>query len=117
MHLHARRLIIAQPGRTRAGEETGGGKLDVVADLPEHFAASMEALGFDPALSDAAPIREEAPERTPAEKKQAARRHFKQARKETRTPRRARGAAKAAGTKPKKGKDAVRKGKPKGRRR
>lgn len=117
MHLHARRLIIAQPGRTGAGEETGGGKLDVVADLPEHFAASMEALGFDPALSDAAPIREEAPERTPAEKKQAARRHFKQARKETRTPRRARGAAKTAGTKPKKGKDAVRKGKPKGRRR
>ncbi|MEQ8827646.1 MAG: RluA family pseudouridine synthase, partial [Parvibaculum sp.] len=109
MHLHARRLIIAEPARKGAGEETGGGKLDVTADLPDHFAASMEALGFDPALSDAAPIRDEPPERTPAEKKLAARRHFKQARKESRTPRRARGAAKKAAPK-------GRRGKPKGRR-
>jgi len=102
MHLHARRLIIATP------ESKGtGGKLDVTADLPEHFAASMEALGFDPALSDAVPIRDEAPERTPAEKKQAARRHFKQARKEARAPRRARGAANSAKKQAK--------GKPKGR--
>ncbi|KEO88062.1 pseudouridine synthase [Erythrobacter sp. JL475] len=102
MHLHARRLIIATP------ESKGtGGKLDVTADLPEHFAASMEALGFDPALSDAAPIRDEAPERTPAEKKLAARRHFKQARKEARAPRRARGAANSAKKQAK--------GKPKGR--
>lgn len=89
MHLHARRLIITEP---KAGEGSGG-KLDVTAELPPHFAMSMEVLGFDPALSDAAPLREEAPERTPEEKKQAARRHFKQARKETRAPRRARGAA------------------------
>jgi 23S rRNA pseudouridine955/2504/2580 synthase len=102
MHLHARRLIIATP------ESKGtGGKLDVTADLPEHFAASMEALGFDLSLSDAAPIRDEAPERTPAEKKLAARRHFKQARKEARAPRRARGAANSAKKQAK--------GKPKGR--
>jgi 23S rRNA pseudouridine955/2504/2580 synthase len=89
MHLHARRLIISEP---KAGEGTGG-KLDVTAELPPHFAASMEVLGFDPALSDAAPFRDETPERSPEEKKQAARRHFKQARKEERAPRRARGGA------------------------
>lgn len=102
MHLHARRLIISEP---KAGEGTGG-KLDVTAELPPHFAASMEVLGFDPALSDASPLREDVPEKTAEEKKQAARRHFKQARKETRAPRRARGAANA---KPK----AKPKGKPK----
>ncbi len=104
MHLHARRLIITEP---KAGEGTGG-KLDVTAELPPHFAASMEVLGFDPALSDASPLREEVPEKTAEEKKQAARRHFKQARKETRAPRRARGAANA-NAKPK----AKPKGKPK----
>ncbi|QDH34108.1 RluA family pseudouridine synthase [Porphyrobacter sp. YT40] len=91
MHLHARRLIITEP---KAGEGSGG-KLDVTAELPPHFAASMEVLGFDPALSDASPLREEVPEKSAEEKKQAARRHFKQARKEERSPRRARGAASA----------------------
>lgn len=111
MHLHARRLIIGTPENKGAG-----GKLDVTADLPEHFAASMEQMGFDLSLSDAAPIRDEAPERTPAEKKQAARRHYKQARKEQRSPRRARGAANAA-RKPK-GKGSPKgKGAPKGTKR
>ena len=116
MHLHARRLIISEP---KAGEGTakeGSNKLDVTAELPPHFAASMEVLGFDPALSDASPLREETPEKTPEQKKQAARRHFKQARKEERAPRRARGAAKAsakAGRKPKpKGKAPAKAGKP-----
>ncbi|QIQ86896.1 RluA family pseudouridine synthase [Erythrobacter sp.] len=113
MHLHARRLIIGTPESKGNAKETGGGKLDVTAELPEHFAASMESLGFDPALSDAAPIRDEPVERTPAEKKLAARRHFKQARKETRAPRRARGDAKKAGAKGRKG---AKKGGPKGRR-
>ena len=72
-----------------------GGKLDVTAELPPHFAMSMEVLGFDPGLSDASPMGDEAPERTGEEKKQAARRHFKQARKEARAPRRARGDASA----------------------
>jgi len=102
MHLHARRLIITEP---KAGEGSGG-KLDVTAELPPHFAMSMEVLGFDPALSDAAPLREEVPEKTPEEKKQAARRHFKQARKETRTPRRARGTAPAKAKPKPKGKPA-----------
>jgi 23S rRNA pseudouridine955/2504/2580 synthase len=87
------------------GEGTGG-KLDVTAELPPHFAMSMEVLGFDQGLSDASPMGDEAPERTGEEKKQAARRHFKQARKEARAPRRARGDAAA---KPKA------KGKPKGK--
>lgn len=114
MHLHARRLIIATPDST--GGQSGGGKLDVTAELPPHFAASMEALGFDPAQSDASPIRDEAPERTPAEKKQAARRHFKQARKESRAPRRERGSVpttKKGGANPKGPKGL--KGKPKGK--
>jgi 23S rRNA pseudouridine955/2504/2580 synthase len=93
MHLHARRLIITEP---KVGEGSGG-KLDITADLPQHFAMSMEVLGFDPGLSDASPLREETPEKTPEEKKQAARRHFKQARKDARPTRRARGAAPAKG--------------------
>jgi 23S rRNA pseudouridine955/2504/2580 synthase len=100
MHLHARRLIIGTP----ESKGNAGGKLDVTADLPAHFAASMNALGFDPALSDAAPIRDEAPERTPAEKKQAARRHAKQYRKDRRGERRSRTVSKAAAKKKAKGK-------------
>jgi 23S rRNA pseudouridine955/2504/2580 synthase len=113
MHLHARRLIITEP---KAGEGTGG-KLDVTAELPPHFAMSMEVLGFDPALSDAAPLREDITEKTAEEKKQAARRHFKQARKETRAPRRARGAANGKAKAKPKGKPPAKPkagGKPKG---
>lgn len=39
LHLHARRLVIAHPD---------GGRLDVTAALPEHFAASIELLGLEP---------------------------------------------------------------------
>jgi 23S rRNA pseudouridine955/2504/2580 synthase len=109
MHLHARRLIITEPKAGEGSAKEGSNKLDVTAELPPHFAASMEVLGFDPAMSDAAPLREEVPEKTAEEKKQAARRHFKQARKEERSPRRARGAANKA-SRPK----AKPKGKPKG---
>ncbi len=76
MHLHARRLIIEQPKAPGGGL----GKLDVTADLPEHFAASMEQLGFDISRSDASPEKGP-PERTRGEKKQAARQHAKQYRK------------------------------------
>jgi 23S rRNA pseudouridine955/2504/2580 synthase len=111
MHLHARRLIITEP---KAGEGSGG-KLDVTAELPHHFAASMEVLGFDPGMSDASPLREDITEKTPEEKKQAARRHFKQTRKEERAPRRARGAAAKLKAKPKpKPAKAPAKGKPGG---
>lgn len=93
MHLHARRLIIAEPG---------GGKLDVTAELPEHFAATMESLGFDQGQSDAAPLRgDEAPERSREEKKQAARAHAKQYRKARRGERRTRAISKPTGKKAK----------------
>jgi len=80
MHLHARRLILDHPE---------GGKLDVVAELPEHFAASMEQLGFDPGLSDAAP-EQGPPPASKSVKKQAAKAHAKQFRKERRGERRRR---------------------------
>ena len=46
MHLHARRLVISLPD---------GGKLDVQADLPTHFAETLATLGFDPADGDRPP--------------------------------------------------------------
>lgn len=80
MHLHARRLVIDHPDGTM---------LDVTANLPEHFAASMEQLGFDPGMSDASPDEGRLPmDRT--EKKQAAKAHAKQYRKERRGERRKR---------------------------
>ncbi|MWV27310.1 RluA family pseudouridine synthase [Aurantiacibacter rhizosphaerae] len=82
MHLHARRLIIDAPG---------DGKLDVTADLPEHFAQSMEHLGFDLNLSEAEPVAAPPAERTKAEKKQAAKAHAKQYRKARRGERKGRG--------------------------
>ena len=51
LHLHARRLRIGHPD----GE---GKKIDVTADLPDHFAATLAGLGFDPALGDALPLNE-----------------------------------------------------------
>ncbi len=106
MHLHARRLVISSPA---------GGKLDATADLPEHFAATMEQMGFDLSLSDAEPLRDDPPPKTREEKKQAARQHAKQVRKDRRGERRGRGAAK---TKPNKTKPKKKPGgpKPKGRR-
>ena len=83
MHLHARRLIITGPG---------GEQIDVTAELPEHFAASMTQLGFDPSLSDAEPEKGP-PERSRAEKKQAARQHAKQLRKGRRGERQSRGSS------------------------
>jgi 23S rRNA pseudouridine955/2504/2580 synthase len=90
MHLHARRLIIDAPE---------GGKLDVTAELPEHFAASMAQLGFDPALSDAAPEKGPPPP-TRAQKKLVAKAHAKQVRKGRRGERKARGAAGGKAGKP-----------------
>ncbi|WP_230278953.1 RluA family pseudouridine synthase [Croceicoccus sp. Ery15] len=80
MHLHARRLIIDHPD---------GVPLDVTAPLPDHFAASMEQLGFDKTVSDALP-EEGPPPPTREEKKIAARRHAKDMRKERRGERRQR---------------------------
>ena len=87
MHLHARRLVIDAP-KDRSG---GGGTLDVTAELPEHFAASMEQLGFDPSVSAAEPEKGPPPPSREA-KKQAAKAHANIYRKARRGERRGRGA-------------------------
>lgn len=91
MHLHARRLVIDAPDK---------GEIDATAELPEHFAASMAQLGFDPAASRAEPLRQSTLERSPEEKKQAARQHAKQYRKARRGERRGRAAVPSGQTRP-----------------
>ena len=92
MHLHARRLRIAHPD---------GPALDVTAELPEHFAESMESLGFDLSLGDAV-FADEAPEPATREvKKQQARAHAKTIRKERRGERRSRSGTPEPSGKPK----------------
>ena len=81
MHLHARRIRIDHPD---------GGKVDVTAELPEHFAASLNSLGFDVTLGDM-PIDDGPPPATRAVRKQHAKAHAKQVRKERRGERRSRG--------------------------
>ena len=83
MHLHARRIRIEHPD---------GEMLDVTADLPEHFAQSIKQLGFDVAAGDL-PLDLGPPPLDPAAKKQKARAHAKQVRKERRGERRSRGPA------------------------
>jgi 23S rRNA pseudouridine955/2504/2580 synthase len=82
MHLHARRLRIPHPD---------GPALDITAELPPHFADTMEHLGFDPTLAENA-FEDETPPPTREDKKQKARAHAKQIRKERRGERRGRGA-------------------------
>ena len=77
LHLHARRLRIDHPD---------GGRIDLTAEPPEHFAASLAGLGFDPALGDL-PI-EETPPPTRHQQKAKARQHAKQVRKGRRGERR-----------------------------
>jgi 23S rRNA pseudouridine955/2504/2580 synthase len=43
LHLHARRLRIDAPD---------GGKIDVTAELPAHFAETLVTLGFDQSSGD-----------------------------------------------------------------
>jgi 23S rRNA pseudouridine955/2504/2580 synthase len=79
LHLHARRLRIDHPD---------GGRIDVYADPPEHFAASLASLGFDAAAGDM-PF-DETPPPTREDTKAKARAHAKQFRKERRGERRSR---------------------------
>ena len=82
MHLHARRIRVDHPD---------GGRVDVRAELPEHFAASLVSLGFDLSAGDL-PLDEEI-ERKPTreDEKKLARAHAKQVRKGRRGERRSRG--------------------------
>lgn len=82
MHLHARRIRIDHPD---------GGTIDVTAELPQHFAESMDMLGFDPASGNALTLRDEAPPPGRAAQKAKAKAHAKTVRKERRGERRSRG--------------------------
>ncbi|PKP93108.1 MAG: RNA pseudouridine synthase [Alphaproteobacteria bacterium HGW-Alphaproteobacteria-16] len=81
MHLHARRIRIDHPD---------GGKLDVTADLPLHFAETLVNLGFDIADGDNMPP-DERPPMTKEQEKSRAKAHAKTVRKERRGERRGRG--------------------------
>ena len=81
MHLHARRLKIPHPT---------GGTLDIMAEPPEHFAASLAQLGFDLAAGDL-PLDEGPPPASAEAKKAKAKVHAKTLRKERRGERRSRG--------------------------
>lgn len=81
LHLHSRRLRIDHPD---------GGSIDVSAEVPEHFGASLDALGFDLLLGD---VGIDTGERGPPPKtaiKAAAKAHSKQIRKARRGERRGR---------------------------
>ena len=82
LHLHARRLRIDHPD---------GGRIDVTAELPQHFAETMANLGFDLALGDLPLDEEAAAPPTREEQKAKARRHAKEVRKSRRGERRGRG--------------------------
>ncbi|MBV9881464.1 MAG: RluA family pseudouridine synthase [Sphingomonadaceae bacterium] len=79
LHLHARRLRVDHPD---------GGRIDVSAELPEHFAATMASLGFDPALGDALPLDEVKYSDTPEGKRRAAAAAAKSRRQERKGERR-----------------------------
>lgn len=82
MHLHARRIRVDHPD---------GGKIDVTADLPTHFAESLASLGFHQAKGDALELAEDKGPPPRAVLKQRAKAHAKSVRKERRGERRGRG--------------------------
>jgi 23S rRNA pseudouridine955/2504/2580 synthase len=82
MHLHSRRISVDHPD---------GGKIDVEAELPTHFAESLAGLGFDQMVGNMMPLDEPAPP-TKQAKKAWAKAHAKTVRKERKGERRSRGA-------------------------
>lgn len=82
LHLHARRLRIDHPD---------GGKLEVAAEPPAHFAETLATLGFDPAAGDL-PLDEIKYGETPEGKRRAASAAAKARRKDRKGERRSRGA-------------------------
>ena len=81
LHLHARRLRIDHPE---------GGRVDVTADLPPHFAESIAGLGFELAQGDL-PLDEVKFAETAEGKRKAATAAAKSRRKERKGERRSRG--------------------------
>ena len=82
MLLHARRIRIDSPG---------GGRVDVKAPLPSHFAESLASLGFDLSAGDMPLDEDIATGPSKDDIKRAARQHAKGLRKERRGERRSRG--------------------------
>ncbi|MEQ6333847.1 RluA family pseudouridine synthase [Sphingobium sp. MK2] len=82
MHLHARRIRVDHPD---------GGRVDVMAEPPTHFAASLADMGFDLGLGDM--LLDDEIDRTPTreDEKKFARQHAKQVRKDRKGERRSRG--------------------------
>ncbi|MEG3152845.1 RluA family pseudouridine synthase [Sphingomonas sp. ZT3P38] len=83
MHLHSRRIAVDHPD---------GGKIDIQAELPLHFAESLKQLGFDEMLGNNMPL-DTPPPPSKAVKKQQAKQHAKTVRKARRGERRSRGSA------------------------
>jgi 23S rRNA pseudouridine955/2504/2580 synthase len=84
LHLHARRIRIDAPQ---------GGKIDVTADLPPHFAESLSTIGFEPLAGDMMSLEQpRAPTKESRQRKAAA--AAKVRRRERRGERRARGSPK-----------------------
>ena len=81
MHLHARRLRVDHPD---------SGQIDVSADLPTHFAESLNSLGFEQMLGDQMPLDEPTPP-TRDQQKQFAKAHAKSVRRARKGERRGRG--------------------------
>src|SRR3546814_5996018 len=87
LHLHSRRLRIDHPD---------GGALDISGPVSGHFAASLDALGFDPLLGDIGIDAGEKAAPPKAALKAQTKAHAKQFRKARRGERRGR----TAGSKP-----------------
>jgi 23S rRNA pseudouridine955/2504/2580 synthase len=84
LHLHARRIRIDAPD---------GGVIDVTAELPAHFAESLETLGFEPMAGDMLPLERSDPAATPEVRERRAAAAAKTRRRERRGERRSRGTA------------------------
>jgi len=84
LHLHARRIRIDAPQ---------GGKIDVTADLPPHFAESLSTIGFEPLAGDMMSL-EQPPAPTKETRQRKAAAVAKTRRRERRGERRARGSSK-----------------------
>ncbi len=82
MHLHARRIRVDHPD---------DGRIDVTAELPGHFAESLQSLGFEQAAADALPLDDDKPPPGKAVLKQRAKAHAKSVRRARKGERRARG--------------------------
>src|SRR5437868_15221425 len=72
LHLHARRIRIDAPD---------GGKIDVTAELPSHFAESLAMLGFDARAGDAVQPERPRPSASTGRKVAAAAKARRQARR------------------------------------